>query len=250
MFDLLRARITQGHRTQPLPKGGAELPERFRGRPRLDPDRCVEGCRACIEACPTGAIAANPLTLDLSRCLFCPACTEACPEGAIAFTREPALAVGDRRDLLLRGEELRLAQALGEASRRVLGRSLKLRQVSAGGCSGCEVELTALSNVVFDLARFGVQFVASPRHADGVVITGPVTANMVRALRETHAAVPPPKIVVAVGACALSGGPFAGAEDSLNGVPEDLPVDLFIPGCPPHPWTILDGLLRLLGRRG
>src|SRR5262249_13706250 len=122
------------------------------------------------------------------------------------------------------------------------------RQVSAGGCSGCEAELVALGNVVFDLGRFGIQFVASPRHADGIVITGPVSKNMERALHETYAAVPAPKIVIAVGAGAISGGPFAGGDAVRGGVPEGIAVDLFIAGCPPHPLTVLDGLLRLLGK--
>jgi len=106
----------------------------------------------------------------------------------------------------------------------------------------------SLGNVVFDLGRFGVQFVPSPRHADGIVITGPVTENMIHALRETYAAVAAPKIVIAVGACAISGGAFAGATASGHGVPDDIPVDLYIPGCPPHPLTVMDGMLRLLGR--
>src|SRR5690606_6476368 len=132
--------------------------------------------------------------------------------------------------------------------RRLLGRSLKLRQVSAGGCNGCEAELVALGNVVFDLGRFGIQFVASPRHADGIVVTGPVTENMLPALRQTHAAVPSPRVVIAVGACALSGGPFAGSQATRGSLPADIPVDLYIAGCPPHPLTVLDGLLRLVGQ--
>jgi Ni,Fe-hydrogenase III small subunit len=134
--------------------------------------------------------------------------------------------------------------------RRLFGRSLRLRQVSAGGCNGCEAELVALNNVVFDLSRFGIQFVASPRHADGIVITGPVTHNMEFALRKTYDAVPAPKIVIAVGACAISGGPFASSAVARDGVPQDIPVDLYVPGCPPHPATLLDGLLRLLGQIG
>jgi Ni,Fe-hydrogenase III small subunit len=139
-------------------------------------------------------------------------------------------------------------EPLAVALRRLLGRSLRLRQVSAGGCNGCEAELVALGNVVFDLSRFGIQFVASPRHADGVVVTGPVTRNMASALGETYAATPRPKIVLAVGACALSGGLFSAGPTDLAGVPSDLPVDLFVPGCPPHPLTMIHGLLRLLGR--
>jgi Ni,Fe-hydrogenase III small subunit len=123
-----------------------------------------------------------------------------------------------------------------------------LREVSAGGCNGCEVEVAVLGIVVFDLGRFGIQYVASPRHADGVLITGPVPKNMAYALQETFEAVAEPKLVIAVGACALSGGPFADTGETLNGVPKTMKIDLLIPGCPPHPYTILDGFLRLLGK--
>jgi len=142
-----------------------------------------------------------------------------------------------------------LADALEEKMRRLFGRSLKLRQVSAGGCNACEAELNVLSTVVFDMARFGIQFVASPRHADGIVVSGAVSENMRTALLDTYAAIPRPKLVIAVGACAISGGPYVDNIEVHNGCGSLLPVDLFIPGCPPHPMTILDGLLRLLGRR-
>ena len=145
---------------------------------------------------------------------------------------------------------MKLAEALEEKSRRLFGRSLKLRQVSAAGCNACEADLNVLGTVVFDLGRFGIQFVASPRHADGLVVTGPVSENMRTALLDTYAAVPAPKLVIAVGACAISGGPYVDNPEVHNGCASIVPVDLFIPGCPPHPMTILDGLLRLLGRMG
>jgi Ni,Fe-hydrogenase III small subunit/Pyruvate/2-oxoacid:ferredoxin oxidoreductase delta subunit len=250
MLQVSLARLKQGHRTIPYPAQEPTLPDRFRGLPVLDPSRCPDGCQKCVEACPTQAISAEgaKIKLDLGRCLFCTNCMEACPEGAIRYTTEYRLATRTREALVLSGQELERAKALDEQSRRLFGRSLKLRQVSAGGCAACEADLNVLSTVVFDLGRFGIQFVASPRHADGVVVTGPVSENMRTALLDTYATIPAPKLVIAVGACAISGGPYIDNPEVHNGCSSLLPVDLFIPGCPPHPMTILDGLLRLLGR--
>lgn len=232
------------------PASEPTLPDRFRGLPVVDATRCPDDCRACADACPTDAITIHDtkVQLDLGRCLFCTDCVEACPEGAIRYTQDYRLATRRREDLILESQTLKLAEALDARSRRLFGRSLKLRQVSAAGCNACEADLNVLSTVVFDLGRFGIQFVASPRHADGIVVTGPVSENMRIALLETYAAVPGPKLVIAVGACAISGGPYLDNPEVHNGCGALLPIDLYIPGCPPHPLTILDGLLRLLGR--
>jgi Ni,Fe-hydrogenase III small subunit len=228
-----------------------QLPERYRGRPTLDRALCPNGCSACSAAAhadfPRPGGSGAP-ALDLGACLFSPEEAAACPVGAIAYTRDPRMATSARADLVTADGRIALAQALDGSMRRLFGRSLRLRSVVAGSCGGCEPDLAVLNNVVFDLARFGIQFVASPRHADGIVVTGTVNPNMRVALEKTWRAVPAPRLVIAVGACALSGGPFAGSPQAGTGVPADLPLDLCVPGCPPHPLTVLDGLLRLLGR--
>jgi Ni,Fe-hydrogenase III small subunit/formate hydrogenlyase subunit 6/NADH:ubiquinone oxidoreductase subunit I len=252
MFDVLLARWKQGHRTMRYPAGPPpELPERYVGRPKLDAAKCRKECGHCADVCPTGAVcldAAAGIQLDTGRCLFCRQCEAACGTGAIEFSRDHRMAASRRNDLVVRGGVEKAAVALDDVSQRLFGRSLKLRQVSAGGCNGCEADAYVLSTVGWDMGRFGIQFVASPRHADGLLITGPVTRNMLLALRKTYEAAPAPKIVIASGACAISGGLYSGVPETCDGVAGALPVDLFVPGCPPHPLTLLDGLLRLIGR--
>src|ERR1022692_2147285 len=225
MLDILLARWQQGHRTIAFPKGQPTLPDRFRGVPVVDASKCPVGCRDCAEACPTDAITLDGkgVHLDLGRCLFCTDCVDACPEGSIRYTQEYRLATRTRADLVLAGQTLKRAEALDEKSRRLFGRSLKLRQVSAGGCNACEADLNVLNTIVFDLGRFGIPFVASPRHADGIVVTGPVSENMRTALLAAYSAIPAPKLVIAVGACAISGGPYVDSREVHNGCGSLLP---------------------------
>ena len=252
MLKLLMERMRQGHRTIPYPDGPApQMPDRFRGRPTMDVAKCPDGCQGCAAACPTQAVRlADRVSIDLGRCLFCTDCMTACPEQAIAYDTDYRLAVRQRTDLVVPQDQQgpHLAAALDARLKRLFGRSLKLRQVSAGGCNACEADVNVLGTIGWDLGRFGIQMVASPRHADGLLITGPVTRNMELALRKTYDAVPGPKVVIAVGACAISGGPYVDHPQVNNGADAIVPVDLYVPGCPPHPMTILDGLLRLLGR--
>lgn len=229
-----------------------ELPPDFAGVPTIQP-HCPDGCTACVQACPVQAleIPKTPdmgVRLDLAKCIFCRACETACPEHKIRFGKEFKTASLSREGLLVSAEKTLPRSVLLEQANKLFGRSLKLRQVSAGGCNACEADINVLGTLAWDMGRFGIQLVASPRHADGLIVTGPVTQNMKEALKQTYAAIPDPKIVIAVGACACSGGLFANHSEQCNGVDSIIPVDLYVPGCPPHPLSILDALLRFVGR--
>ncbi len=251
MLKIFLERLKQKYRTSAYPKKSVVLPTTYRGRPYLNSELCSEGCSECQKVCPTDALIkdkSGKMTFDLSRCLFCLECQSTCEKKAIQFTQDFRLATRNKHDLILSKNQLVLADEFEKKILKLFGRSLKLRQVSAAGCNACEADTNVLGTLFFDLGRFGIQFVASPRHADGLLVTGPVSENMREALLKTYEALPQPKIVIAVGACALSGGVFRLHDETHKGVDGLIPVDLYIPGCPPHPMTILDGLLRVLGK--
>lgn len=249
MIDAIKLRILQG---DPIIHDvrNASLPKLFRGLPTIDNKACPDGCDKCVENCPTNAIKLNPVTIDLGKCVFCPLCEEVCPENIIHFTNEYKIASDTKENLIVTNETTRIsAEKASSKLRSYFGKSLKLRQISAGGCNGCELELNALSNVNFDMGRFGIEFVASPRHADGVVLTGPVTKNMAKATEICYDAMPNPKIIILVGTCAISGGIFQNSEEIERKFLAENKIDLFIPGCPPHPLTFISGLLDWLDKK-
>ena len=287
MFEILRKSIKTGVVTTAYPKAPAEHAPNVRGCPDIDYPKWKDA-RVAAAACPTGALACQDqegqraATLDLGLCTFCGLCAEADP--AIRMTKNFELVARKREHLRSTvryrlnpdsshrslvaapfGEKIaaldsqkgaisanpsveELGQAVKAQLDRFYGRSLHIREVDAGSCNGCEIEIVGLNSPVYDLERFGIHFVASPRHADMLLVTGPVSRNMELALKKTYEAMPPPRRVVAAGACACSGGIFGKNYASLGGVDHVLPVDVYIPGCPPNPYALLHGILAAIGR--
>ncbi len=218
----------------------------FRGRPEISDKKVDED--ALVDICPLGAISRDPLRLDMGKCAFCGECAFAFPE-KIKFTTDYKISSNVRENLIVKEGDSRPIifdkDAIRDDLRKTLGKSLKLRQVSAGGDNSCEMELGAAGNANFDMSRYGIEFVASPRHADGIVITGPITKSMTEPLRIAFDAIPEPKIVVLCGVDAISGGMFEGSDAISRAILNDIDVDLYIPGNPSHPLTIVTALLAL-----
>jgi Ni,Fe-hydrogenase III small subunit len=246
IFKSVLVKISQGK--QFIPDVRAAKPAGFRGLPRIAPGPCPSGCDACVASCPTGAIRLEPLAIDLGRCIFCSECTDACPEGKIELTTEPRMAATSRDALVITAESHVEVRA-NTSFAKLFGRSLRLRQVSAGGCNACELELNATANVNFDLQRFGIEWVASPRHADALVLSGTLTRTMRDAVRLAWDAMPDPRFVIAVGACAISGGLYDGARGVERGFLDEVTPALYVPGCPPHPLTFVNAILDFLDNR-
>jgi Ni,Fe-hydrogenase III small subunit/ferredoxin len=254
MWRALHVRGSQG--SQAIADLRAARPVGLRGRPTIASVPCSEGCTRCVDVCPTQAITLDPVRLDLGRCTFCHACAEVCPSEKFAFSPDPRMASVDRAGLVVTEGAPEQGTAADDTAaddtaarfRQLFGRSFRLRQVSAGGCNACEMELAATTNVNFDLQRYGIDFVASPRHADALVLTGPLTTAMARAVRLAWDAMPEPRFLVTVGACAISGGLYRESTELDRGFLDTVGPLVHVPGCPPHPLTFAHAMLDRLGR--
>jgi len=260
MLTAILKSLRTGVVTIRYPEDPARPPERFRGAPVVRPGSLLD--KLPSEAiCPSGAILREPgrYGIDIGRCIFCGRCAEDSLDAPIELGRQVELASRQRKGLVVEVEADKdgraislppppLSAEVAKEIRRSLGRSLALRHLDSGSCNACDWELTALLNPVYDVRRLGIDFVASPRHADGVIVTGPVTPNLETAVLRTYEAVPEPRVVIAVGACATSGGIVGRSYASAGGVANVLPVDVFIPGCPPRPEAIIFGILLAVGR--
>lgn len=249
MFDNLKIVYHQGKQFIPN-TATAEVPGIFRGRPVISLEKVNEA--ELVDLCPMDAISANPVRIDLGKCTFCGECAKRFPN-KVKFTKDYKISTNERERLIIREGEDHLIEVNPNTVRkeihRVFGKSLKLRQVSAGGDNSCEWELGAANNVQFDISRYGIEFVASPRHSDGILVTGPINENMAGPLRIAYDAIPDPKIFVLCGVDAISGGVFANSETLDRSVLNDIKVDLFIPGNPSHPLMIINGLIDLTRKK-
>lgn len=230
----------------------AEVPGIFRGRPVITSGAASADPNELVNICPTGAISVDPLRIDLGKCVFCGECQRKFPE-IFHFTKDYKISAVSREGLIIvEGNDQPMVIDAGQVRKeisRIFGKSLKLRQVSAGGDNSSEWELNAAGNVNFDMGRFGIEFVASPRHANGVVITGPITANMAEPLQICYDAIPEPKIIILAGTDAISGGIYAGSPALDRSFLDKYRVDLYVPGNPVHPLTFINGILSLIRRK-
>lgn len=248
---LREIKILRSHGIQYVPDlKNVELNPIFRGRPVISNSINREESAMLTKLCPVSAIVIDDFGIDLGKCVFCKECEFACPE-KIRFTNDYKISSNDRNNLIVRSGDSPVAlnqNLVRKDVKKIFKNSLKLRQVSAGGDNSCEMELNACGNVNFDMGRYGIEFVASPRHADGIVITGPISENMSDALQICFDAVPHPKIIILVGTDAISGGIFNGSNVLQRDFLNKYPVDLFIPGNPVHPLTFINGVLSLISK--
>jgi Ni,Fe-hydrogenase III small subunit len=227
-----------------------KLPDTFRGRPEISGNMSIADALELKNICPAGAISHHPEpALDMGKCLFCKECQFRRPD-LIKFTNDYKIATNNRDDLIIKAgntNPVPFRHNLVRAEiRKIFGRALKLRQISAGGDNSCEMELNAAGNVNFDMGRFGIEFQASPRHCDGIVITGPVTQNMAEALKICYEATPSPKIILLTGTDAISGGLFSENAAIERSFIENHTIDLYVPGNPAHPLTFVNGILNMM----
>lgn len=245
-----KIKVLHSHGWQYIPNlNDVTLTEEFRGRPVLTHSEDMSDVEAAAKLCPTKAISTVPFSLDLGKCLFCGECALRAPKN-IRFTNDYKIASASREALVVKPGDERVefhAEMVRPQIQSLFGQALKLRQVSAAGDASVEMELNASGNVNFDFGRYGVEFVASPRHADGVVITGPISKNMAEALEICYNSIPEPKLVIVCGSEACSGGLYAESKAVDRSFLDRYHVDLWLPGTPTHPMTFIDGVMNMLG---